>query len=293
VFTELDAEFSQYVEDEQRGARVAEERVAQNTRGKEQLALAKRRVAEEIDARMRNDGVLAPVVRALVDQGWKDVMLLVYLRQGVDSDAWREGLKLVDDLLWSARPKNSFEERQELLQRIPEILRRLREGLNGISFDQHKMTTLLKELQGLHIACLRSQTTASTPSEASTESDGAQALPDRGEDASEGQAKPVDQPCYEQAAALPVGGWLELTAEDGRVSRAKLSWKSSMSDLCVLVDRRGVKVMDLDLIGLARMLDEGRALPIDQVDVPLFDRALSSVMEALRSHSPGGGRLSA
>jgi len=298
VFAELEAEFARFVEEEQRGARVAEERAAQITRGKEQLSLAKRRVAEEISARLQGDEPPAPVVRTLLDEGWKDVLLLIYLRQGVDSDAWRDAVGLADDLLWSARPKETFEERQELLQRIPDILRRLREGLNGISFDQHKMTTLLKELQGLHIACLRSTRVPPAPGHAG-ESMGTVQPEGRG-DSSEiseggvaGSGDRAEAPYYRQAAELSVGTWLELTAADGRVSRAKLSWKSGVSDLCVLVDRRGMKVMDLDLTGLARMLSDGRVQPIEQVDVPLFDRALSAVMETLRSPSPKGGRLSA
>jgi len=295
VFSELEAEFARYIEEEQRRARVAEERTAQITRGKEQLSMAKRRVAEEIDIRLKGAESLAPVVHALLGEGWKDVLLLIYLRQGIDSDAWRDAVRLVDDLLWSTRPKVTFEERQELLQRIPEILRRLREGLNGISFDQQKMMTLLKELQGLHIACLRAR---SAPPEAGESEEIAQTrdLAESSEHA-EGDAavsdERVEESFYRQASELPVGTWLELAAADGRVSRAKLSWKSGVSDLCVLVDRRGVKVLDLDLAGLARMLSDGRAQPIEQVDVPLFDRALNAVMETLRRPEPTGGPVSA
>ncbi|MBA1330391.1 thymidine phosphorylase, partial [Candidatus Endoriftia persephone str. Guaymas] len=87
--------------------------------------------------------------------GWKDVMLLNYLRQGPDSDDWKESLEIVDKLLWSVRPKEEYAERQELLRNIPELLRNLRERLNSISFDQHKMARLFKELQNCHISCLR------------------------------------------------------------------------------------------------------------------------------------------
>jgi hypothetical protein len=299
VFTELDREFTRYVEEEQRGARVAEERAAQITRGREQLSLAKRRVAEEIDARLQAGKPPAAVVKALLDEAWRDVLLLIYLRQGTDSDAWREALQLAEDLLWSTRPKDTFEERQELLQRIPEILRRLREGLKGISFDQHRMTTLLKELQGAHIACLRSRSTPVTSgdlaeSEAvSRPEEKNQKLLEVTEEAVDRPAERLEEPSYQQAAELPVGSWLDLTGADGRVSRAKLSWKSGVSDLCVLVDRRGVKVQELDLSQLAGMLSDGRAQPIEQMDVPLVDRALSLMMEVLRGRSPGSGRLSA
>jgi hypothetical protein len=79
-----------------------------------------------------------------------------------------------------------------------------------------------------------------------------------------------------------VGTWLELAAQEGAPVRAKLSWRSSVSDLCVLVDRRGGKVLDIDLGELAELIQAGRARIVAGTDVPLVDRALDVLMQTLR-----------
>ncbi len=292
VFSRLDEDMAGFVEEQQRGARVAEERAAQITRGREQLALAKRRVADEVAGRLADCATPVPeVVRALVEDGWKDVMLLALLRQGPESHEWAGVLRVADDLLWSVAPKASFEERQELLQRIPDLLRKLREGLASISFDQHRMNTLLKELQSVHIASLRSPGDAPVGPARS----GARPSPGGGRATSAappGAGQPQDA-CFQQAARLEVGSWLDLLSEDGKPRRVKLSWRSNISDLCVLVNSRGTKVMELELQELAGMLRAGRALPIEHTDLALVDRAIAALLASLRGTDSKGSTLPA
>ncbi|MGD2082601.1 MAG: DUF1631 domain-containing protein [Chromatiales bacterium] len=282
IFADLDEEFSAFLEAEHRGAEVAEERASQVVRGKERLAVAKRHVGEQIRHRLEDAPGAPAVVRQIIEEAWKDVMLLIYLRQGGESPEWGSALRVVDDLIWSTEPKASFEERQELLRLIPELLRQLREGLSGISFDQHRMTSLLKELQGVHIASLRPGAAAPEPP----------AVPRVGQtrvgawDADEAGRRRDELP---RGADLAVGTWLELEGDDGRTRRAKLSWRSSLSDLCVLVDRRGAKILDIELPELAELIREGKARVVVDTDVPLVDRALTALMAMLRGASPPGG----
>jgi len=294
VFSRLDEEVAGFVEEQERGARVAEERAAQITRGREQLAFAKKRVAEEVARHLGHRAVPAPeVVRALIEDGWQDVMLLAFLRQGPQSDEWAAAVRVVDDLLWSVARKTSFEERQELLQRIPELLRKLREGLAGISFDQHRMNTLLKELQGVHIASLRPPTDPPAGS-AGSGAPGPCAIggtpPPVAAEAS--AARPEDA-YFQQAAGLEVGSWLDLVGEHGKARRVKLSWRSTISELCVLVNNKGSKVMELELRDLADMLRAGRALPVEHADEALVDRAIAALLASPRGGDAKGAALPA
>ena len=73
------------------------------------------------------------VVERLLTEGWRDVMLLALLREGEDSEQWRQAVELAGRLVWSVQPKHEPTERQRLLKAIPELLSGLREGLNNIS----------------------------------------------------------------------------------------------------------------------------------------------------------------
>jgi hypothetical protein len=56
-----------------------------------------------------------------------------------------------------------------------------------------------------------------------------------------------------------------------------------MSKTCLFVNRKGMKVADVGLRELAGWLRNGKAEILDQTGVPLVDRALVSMMKALKS----------
>ncbi len=298
VFEELYNEFNAYTERERRGAEIAEERTNQVSRGKEQLSVAKKLVNAEISKRLAQRRRLPLVARTLLEEGWKDVLLLTFLRQGQDSPDWERQIKTADNLLWSVEPKREHDQRQKLLRTIPDLLQSLREGLNGISYDQHKIARMFKELQACHIACLRGnegpQTVDLTQS------------PEQGVPHPRVDSSPVRPPGMaddsqlseqltpgpdaihndtfsEQAENLVVGAWLELEEENDRRVRIKLSWKSDVRDAYVFVNRRGVKVLELTMAGVSRLFREGKAKTLQQVETPIMDRALDAMLETLKS----------
>jgi hypothetical protein len=292
IFSELDDEFSAWWQQEQRGAQIAEQRTNQVTRGKEQLRSAKQAVADELNQRLRKAQVVPEAVMALLEDGWKDVLLLNYLRQGVDSKEWQESLEMVDRLLWSVQPKSDYSERQQLLRGIPELLRNLRERLNSISFDQHKMARLFKELQNCHIGCLRGgdpnliQGAGTHPASAkeihfpdSQMVGGDSHLTQEVEDA----ALSHDE-AAQQASELEVGTWVEM--QDGPVkNRVKLSWKSKVTDTYIFVNRKGMKAMELTTAGLSKRFRDGSAKLVEISETPIIDRALDAMLTALKNTS--------
>ncbi|MCW8946452.1 MAG: DUF1631 domain-containing protein [Sedimenticola sp.] len=287
LFEELNEQFAAFLEREQRGAHVAEERAAQVTQGKEALVEAKRHVAEEIGRCLSGYQSVPDVVQNLVRDGWNDVLLLIYLRKGQESDEWSEAVQLMDRLVWSVMPKPTQSERQELLRSIPELLKGLRTGLGEISYNQHKMTRAFKSLQARHLACLRGgrlveRVDADAPTGSPQHAENVMEeivleTPGAASQISEQEPDDFDR----QAAELKVGTWLELTEEEGAVVRAKLSWRSTVSGSCLFVNRKGMKVADVTQQGLGVWLRSGKAVVLPEVDMPLMDRALTSMVSAL------------
>ena len=87
-----------------------------------------------------------------------------------------------------------------------------------------------------------------------------------------------------QARELKVGQWLEFTGDDGGTDRAKLSWVSPISGRYLFVNRRGLKVADHSLAGLAQAFANGTARVLDST--LLFDRAMDAIVERLRTPEP-------
>lgn len=276
LFDEVYDDFSNFVEREARGAEVAEERINQVTRGQEQLLIARRHVAQVLNEfRVAHPDLPIAVVNIL-REAWHDVMLLAYLREGEDSSAWRHAHEVVKQLIWSIEPKVETGDRQVLLKKIPELLKQLRDGLNNISFDQHRAAELFKDLQTCHIAALRGQ------HEAIETKSSDEVLPEEVPLETPEAPDVIDDEAQSMAEALAVGRWLEWAPAGQEITatwlRGKLSWRSQVSNTCIFVNRKGMKVAEMTVYELAALFREERARLLQDVDKPLIDRALTALV---------------
>ncbi len=81
------------------------------------------------------------------------------------------------------------------------------------------------------------------------------------------------------ADGLEVGQWVEFRQDNEKIRRARLSWVSPSTGSYLFTDRHGMKVADSTPFGLAAQFRGGSAVVLE--DVPLFDRALGSIMSRL------------
>jgi Protein of unknown function (DUF1631) len=95
------------------------------------------------------------------------------------------------------------------------------------------------------------------------------------------ESEMIDNEYVETARAIKVGTWVEFRDKSGHVERAKLSWISPISAKYLFVNRKGLKVGDKTVWGLAAELRAGAAEVLE--DVPLFDRALDAIVERLKT----------
>ena len=275
LFAQVYDEFSNFVDREARGAEVAEERINQVTRGQEQLLVARRRVAEVLNQFRVEQPDLPPAVVNILREGWHDVMLLAYLREGEESIAWKDAFSAVEELIWSVQPKVEPTDRQRMLKAIPDLLKRMRDGLNNISFDQHRAGQLFKDLQASHIAALRGE---SDPVDAEAVDE---LVPEEVALSVAAEPEVIKDDWYEKAAALQVGQWLEWQRDDTWV-RGKLSWRSQVTSACIFVNRKGMKVAEMSVNDIAVLFRAEQARILDDLNTPLMDRALTAKLVARR-----------
>ncbi|MCP4996890.1 MAG: DUF1631 domain-containing protein, partial [Gammaproteobacteria bacterium] len=180
----------------------------------------------------------------LIKDGWKDVLLLNGLREGIGSDQWQDALMLMDKLIWSIEPKAYAGDRQKLLKDIPDLLKGLREGLNAISFDQHRTTHIFREIQNCHVSALRGDSDHMTQPPAEIGSDIAVTDNPQNKTLTENvtenallgpfqngdSAEEILDEYLDQAKALSIGTWLEVKeGSDEAAKRVKLAWRSDVT----------------------------------------------------------------
>ena len=310
IFERQLKDFRDFMVSTKKRAEVAELRAAEAARGRERLQGARKTAAREILSRIEGKQ-LPEVIRHILTRPWANVLVLTILRQGEGSHPWKTSLRVADELIWAAQPKESDGERARLRALIPELEKALRQGLAMVAYHDNDVRQLLTDLGSFYDRQLdptAAPLPEAAPASIEAEADGnaliieekgaavpAQLAPAGGEEnfvdeiarlpeavPEEGEAEAeVQDEHFEVARNMKVGTWIEFRQGEGRAERAKLSWISPISSKYLFVNRKGLKVADKTVWALASELRSGRALLLE--DVPLFDRALDAIVERLKN----------
>jgi hypothetical protein len=286
IFERLCVELQEFQDISRRRAELAEQRVAESTRGREKLEQARRRAAREILSRI--DGhTLPPLIHGVLSRAWANYLVLTILRQGEESTEFRDALRFANDFIDSTKPARTLDERRALRQMLPGIERALRRGLANVAFQESDIDRLLTQLHTYY----RHQLGEAVPEaeiQAAAEP-GSLPIPESIQPITESEAELarsepepeplVDTPEMQLVAELKPGIWLEFVTGPETVERAKLSWISPMSGRYLFVNRRGLKVADHAPHELAEALARGSARVLDST--ALFDRALDAIVGRL------------
>jgi hypothetical protein len=317
LFAELLEDFEHFVAKEREKAQHHEAQSALMVQGKERLRLAKQRVRIEVERRCY--GTLPKFVRQFLVSYWQNLLLVTLVKESDDSIAWKRALTTMDNLVWSLQPKASMVERDRLVNLLPSLLRVLREGMTLISMREDDFQAFLEQLANSHAAIVNAvprEAAAANDSgpEGLAGSDPLDELagiadedpePVREDkaittatihrlvqsgdidveeitlvDEDDSPQAVVDDEFVERVRALQQGMWVEFTQDDGSALRAKLTWVSPVTGVYLFTNRQGLKACDKTLQGLAAELRRGSARVID--DAPLFERAVSSLIDGLR-----------
>jgi hypothetical protein len=294
IFERLLTDLQQFQDINKRRSEVAEQRVAESTRGREKLEQARRRAASEILDRIGTQK-LPPLLHGVLARAWANHLVLTLLRQGEDSSEFKSALRFIDEFIDSTKPVGDAAGAQSLRQMLPRIERSLRLGLTNVAFQEQDIERLLGQLHAYYRQQLGEQLGDSEV--VTAEEDTAMlALPDgiqpvieekaakaheyQDEDADEEFVEvPPDSAEWHQVQALQPGNWLEFSLADEAPARAKLSWISPMSGRYLFVNRRGLKVADYSPQELAVLFADGQARVL--AANALFDRAMSAIVGKL------------
>lgn len=307
IFTLLLEDFSQFVGKEKRRSALIEQRTRDAEEG-----LAKTQRARAAVGKLINDKAagkrLPTTVVSIFREGWSNYLFLLFVKEGTDSEAWTNAVQVVDDLIWSVSPDDSFGHRSGLLKMIPSLLKRLREGMNAISFSKNRIRELFAELEGIHMACLRRKPDVSDDAVDTPASSASLQLSDALEQQSDNLAgdksskavvseiivdAPVLEPINSEEAsattdnefstvvdAMVVGAWVEFSGQEKENTRCKLAAIIRSSGKYIFVNRVGIKVAEYTRSCLIVAAQQGSFSMLD--NALLFDRALESVIGHLR-----------
>jgi len=309
VFKSADARLSEFVEAERSTTSTA-------LFGEVAAALA----AEESEAdrsaaratiRDRLAGTDTPFeVRSFIETTWSEYLADVHRQHGEDSAPWNAALSTLDDLLWSIVVKERAGQKARLTKMIPGLVVGLRKACVALQVPPDRSRAFFETLYNLHMAAIRpphpvpppavpdaAALDASAPRAVAPESAGTGGVaPDsaaQGSAAPEGAAPDVIPAAptppvnvHDYVSEMAVGTWLAFLQAEETVT-ARLTWVSPLRTKYIFTSRSRARAFVRAPEELAYELGSGKASLLVE-PVPLWDRAVSSALDAIAARRPPG-----
>jgi len=308
LFARLLDDLNEFLDQAEQEATAREERSAKILEGQERLKAAETTTLDEIEPRISDRGNLA-FVRQFVSNHWKNLLFITCARNGKDSDAWKQAVTTMDDLIWSVKPKQSSEERHRLSLIQPRLLNNIRHGMERLSIAPTERDDFIARLVHVHSQLLgeadstaADHGTETSPVEAPQTREHTDEVAPRREPALKADAdRVVARPATptvkarqntrraerthaaagtNSAAGIKPGTWVEFRSANGSTKRAKLSWVSPITKTLLFTDSQGLKAGNYTVDELEQLLTSGRASILDSA--PLMDRAVRTVLNDRR-----------
>ncbi|GGZ52153.1 hypothetical protein GCM10008101_01520 [Lysobacter xinjiangensis] len=258
-----------------RRSEIAERRNVEAARGKDKLAVARRRGTTVIDQALATVRVPA-FHRGMLRQAWADVLTLAHLRNGEEGDDWLALVDATHELVRAAAGQGA----------APDLVLLVDQWLATVGYHADDAARIARILTGTEDeagddAASRTELAMRLKARARLGEETA-VDDDSGADALQGEARVM----AERVRALPPGTWFDLPDEGGRSMRRRLSWLSPVTGTTLFVNPRGQRVADGTLDRLARDLADGRARIVTADEGRLVDRAWRAALQSLGDGRP-------
>ncbi|MCH8504591.1 MAG: DUF1631 family protein [Ectothiorhodospiraceae bacterium] len=233
------------------------ERIRQSCEGSQRLDQARQEVERALARRLEGKQVPEPVLD-LLDQGWRNRLVLLELRRDKDPGEWDNSVKALDMLLRGigspTMPRQPLKEPNKLLFYIEQALQR-----GNVPTDRAGQLT-----RQLGQWLKRPTDSDEHPPCRLYKGEQVTALADAADD--------LPQEWLGQAKLLELGDWVYFRDEAGQRQPLRLAWASRRRDRFVFVNRAGQKTAELTLGELARRLGEKEADADSDLNAPATER---------------------
>jgi hypothetical protein len=240
------------------------DRVAESCEGVQRLEHARRLVDEEIDMRIGGKSLNSAIL-ALLDAGWRQLLVLTNLKLGVDNDDWRRQIAVIDLLLaWLSKTPPANPPSPTNIQGLKKYVM---EKLPGLGTEPAEINRLLEKIEKQIVSPGSEGSAASF-----VEIPPVKAAHDQKENALRNRLQ-----------GFRTGEWLKFASTRGAWIPLRLAWIGRNPARYVFVNRKGIKTLDLDAVKFTEFLDDKRASRMENLDeLTLLERTAKSLLSTLR-----------
>jgi len=243
--------------------------------------------------------ITRPEIGRFLSDYWLRVMQAAHAEGGATGARWKECEATIDELLWSVTPKQTAEERKQLLTLIPSLLKRVNAGLDRAGISTEERTPFLNFCFELQSAALRSR--PESPDTLAVEPVGPSLVPDSLRPASLspessvqvlerngklvqyfGQPTTTPSPWRNSGSSLwKEGDWISFHLPDGEHLSGRHCWKGTPTGTVLLFNTDWGFAVAFTPSMLEQQLRDERAHILS--DASLFDDAAQKALGQITS----------
>jgi hypothetical protein len=126
------------------------------TEQKDYFIIARRIVRSQIQGHLA--GTCVPdFIRMFLHEHWSKLLFKIHIRDGKNTRAWHHAVEVIDDLIRSVDPDVINKENDDIAQKLPNLIQRLKYGMNVIPVPAEIRDGFIRELRQYHKALLEQE----------------------------------------------------------------------------------------------------------------------------------------
>jgi hypothetical protein len=279
LFSDVVSDLESYLKEEESKAQAAISQPVQTALSEEKMRVAREFAEHDVAIRVET-GEVAGFLEVFLEEQWIRILTIAHSVKEEKPHALENALKTMDDLIWSLKPKNSPEERKELIAKLPAMLTLLNAWLNAIRWDEPDRVLFFSKLAERHAAMARAPLELSPRRQLEIAVNIAQRASNRRlERFVHEKNVQEDDEATKEVSALQRGMWLAFNEDAEQVTRYKLAWISPKRSSFIFANRQGEQAFSISSSDLEAKYRAGLVSTI--LANSLVDRALSHALKDL------------
>jgi hypothetical protein len=278
LFTDVVSDLEQFLKEEEEKSEEAISGSVAEALQQEKMRLAREFAENDVALRVETGEVAGFLETFLKDQ-WIRILTIAHSVKEQKPHALENALRTMDDLIWSLKPKNSAEERKELVSKLPAMLTLLNAWLNAIKWDEPDRVMFFSKLAERHAAIARAPLELSPRRQLEIAVNIAQRASERklSRHAQEQLDRTMDE-WMMHVETLERGVWVDFSRPNGSTARFKLAWVSPKRTRYIFTNRQGHDAFSISGEELVSKFREGIATQV-VADTAVVDRALAAALQ--------------
>jgi diguanylate cyclase (GGDEF)-like protein len=268
IFSDLEPEFAGLAKQITKSIELHTRRTVETYAAQQKLEIATRTVQQEIDKRIAGKA-MPIVIPRLLQAGWQQLLIRAELNNEKYQDEKLKYLTVIDDLIfWLYEQESVLKIQSGYIQKT---LNFIDENLVSVCSNIAMRHAIIAELSALLLGVgnpkiRKPVQTVKIPPAVSAEQSSMPA---------------PDEIWCAQVEQLAVGDWLSILSCAEGFLPMKLVWIGDILQMYVFISKDGLQKQEFNKLQLADLLRAGSAYKIENLDLPLMDRATSLMLQKM------------